>query len=397
MGDSQFRGHGSSPSGRTSVYIRSSGLGARVTRRGRSTVARIVRGGGGGGITRAENQIPYPILLVAGSLSLSCIPGLPRLHLDPELVFVLFLPPLLFPAALFTPWRDFRVDLPAILSLAVRLVLVTMVATAWFAHRFVGMSWGAGFVLGAIIAPSDAVSATAISHRLRVPRRIITVLEGESLVNDTTAFVAYRFAIAAVVTGSFSVAVAGLKFVTAGLGGTVVGLLMGMLITAIQKRLDDPPVQITASLLTSFACYFAAEAVQCSGVLAVVVCGLYYGSRAPEIVGSRFRLRAVPIWEMVEFGLNGLIFILIGLQLPDVIDAVSDRGAREAIWSAVVILVPVIALRLIWLFIIAYVPRLMSVRVRKSLANTSWRQVVLVGWTGMRGVDSLAAVLAVGE
>lgn len=340
-------------------------------------------------------QIPYPVLLVIGGLVLSSVPGLPRLHLDPELVFVLFLPPLLFPAALFTPWRDFRADLPVILSLAVGLVLVTMVATAWFAHRFVGMSWGAGFVLGAIIAPSDAVSATAIAHRLRVPRRIITVLEGESLVNDTTAFVAYRFAIAAVVTGSFSVAAASLKFVTAGLGGTLVGLLMGMLITAIQRRLDDPPVQITVSLLTPFACYFAAESLECSGVLAVVVCGLYYGWRAPEIVGSRFRLRALPIWEMVEFGLNGVIFILIGLQLPDVIAAVRDRGVREVIGYSLAILLPVIALRLLWLFIIAYLPRGLSARARKGLANTSWRQVVLVGWTGMRGVDSLAAALAV--
>ena len=340
-------------------------------------------------------EVPYPILLVIGGLGLSLLPGLPRLRLDPELVFVLFLPPLLYPAALFTPWRDFRANLPTILLLAVGLVLVTMAATAWFAHRFVGLSWGAGYVLGAIIAPSDAVAATAIAHRLRVPRRIVTILEGESLVNDTTAFVAYRFAIAAVVTGSFSIATASLKFITAGLGGTLVGLVMGWIVTALQKRMDDPPVQVTISLLTPFACYFAAEAIQCSGVLAVVVCGLYYGWRAPEIVGSRFRLRAIPIWEMVEFVLNGVIFILIGLQLPDVIAAVSGRGVREVIWYSSVILVPVIALRLLWLFAIAYLPRLLSKVWRRQLADTSWRHVALVGWTGMRGVDSLAAALAV--
>ncbi|HVS53862.1 MAG TPA: Na+/H+ antiporter [Opitutaceae bacterium] len=336
-------------------------------------------------------QMPYPILLVVGGLGLSLIPGLPRVRLDPELVFVLFLPPLLYPAALFTPWRDFRANLGPILLLAVGLVLVTMVATAWFAHRFVGIGWGAAYVLGAIVAPSDAVAATAIAHRLRVPRRIVTVLEGESLVNDTTAFVAYRFAIAAVVTGTFSLGSATAKFFAASIGGTLVGLAVGWLITALHRRLDDPPVQITISLLTPFVCYLAAEAVGCSGVLAVVVCGLYYGWRSPEVVGSRMRMRAVPVWEILGFVLNGVIFILIGLQLPDVIAALAGRSLREVLWFALVILVPVILLRVLWLFAIAYLPRL----VRKNYRAPSWRQVALVGWTGMRGVDSLAAALAV--
>jgi len=340
-------------------------------------------------------QLPYPILLVVGGLALSLVPGLPRLRLDPELVFVLFLPPLLYPAALFTPWRDFQANLGTILLLAVGLVLVTIVITAWFAHQFIGLTWGAAFVLGAIIAPSDAVAATAISHRLRIPRRLVTILEGESLVNDTTAFVAYRFAIAAVVTGSFSATEAGIKFVTAGVGGTLIGLAAGWLVTLIQRRLDDPPVQVTLSLLTPFACYLAAEAVGCSGVLAVVVCGLYYGWRAPETVGSRFRLRAIPIWEMVEFILNGVIFILIGLQLPDVLAALGRHQIREAIWYSLVILVPVIALRLGWLFAIAYLPRLLSRVARRHFSSTPWREVALIGWTGMRGVDSLAAALAV--
>jgi monovalent cation/hydrogen antiporter len=340
-------------------------------------------------------RIPYPILLVIGGLGISLVPGLPRVRLDPELVFVLFLPPLLYPAALFTPWRDFQANLRTILLLAVGLVLVTMVVIAWFAHHFIGIGWGAGFVLGAIIAPSDAVAATAIAHRLRVPRRLVTILEGESLVNDTTAFVAYRFAIAAVVTGSFSLGAASLRFVIAAVSGTIVGLAMGWLATAIQRRLDDPPVQTTISLLTPFVCYLAAEAVGASGVLAVVVCGLYYGWRAPAFVSSRFRLRAYPVWEMVQFLLNGIIFILIGLQLPDVITALAGRSLGQVIWFATIILVPLIALRLAWLFLMTYLPHFFSGVLRTGKTLQSWRHVLLIGWTGMRGVDSLAAALAV--
>lgn len=339
--------------------------------------------------------IPYPILLVIGGLGLSLVPGLPRVRVDPELVFVLFLPPLLYPAALFTPWRDFQANLRTILLLAVGLVLATMVVIAWFAHRFVGMGWGPAFVLGAIVAPSDAVAATAIAHRLRVPRRLVTILEGESLVNDTAAFVAYRFAVAAVVTGTFSLANASLLFVTAGIGGTLVGLAMGWLATAIQRRLDDPPVQTTISLLTPFVCYLIAEHLGASGVLAVVVCGLYYGWRAPSFASGRFRLRAYPVWEMVQFILNGIIFILIGLQLPDVIAALAGRSLGQVIWYSAVILVPLIGLRLVWLFAMTYLPHFISGALRRSQTEKSWRHVLLVGWTGMRGVDSLAAALAV--
>ena len=340
-------------------------------------------------------QIPYPILLVVGGFGLSLVPELPHVRLDPDLVFVLFLPPLLYPAALFTSWRDFRTDLRTILLLAVGLVLVTIVTTAWFAHRFIGMGWGPAYVLGAIVAPSDAVAALAIAHKLRVPRRLVTILEGESLVNDTTAFVAYRFAVAAVVTGTFSLAGASLRFVVVGIGGTLVGLAAGWLVTAIQRRLDDPPVQTTISLLTPFACYLGAEALGVSGVLAVVICGLYYGWRAPEFISSRFRLRAFPVWEMIQFLLNGIIFILIGLQLPDVITALAGRTLGQVLWFSAIILVPLILLRLVWLVAITYLPRFLSGALREGRKSHSWRHGLLLGWIGMRGVDSLAAALAV--
>src|SRR5437016_12124439 len=199
--------------------------------------------------------IPYPILLVVGGLSLGLIPKLPKVRLDPELVFLFFLPPLLFPAALFTSWRDFRANLRPISLLAVGLVLFTTVAVALLAHHFMDLPLATGFVLGAIISPPDAIAATAIADRLRVPRRIVTILEGESLVNDATALVAYRFAVLAVVTGSFSLAQAGGEFFIVGIGGILIGLAVGWLAERFPKRVDDSPIEIDVSLLTPFAAY----------------------------------------------------------------------------------------------------------------------------------------------
>jgi len=287
-------------------------------------------------------QVPYPILLVIGGLLLALIPGLPRVRLNPELVFLFFLPPLLYPAALFTSWRDFRANLGSISLLAIGLVLFTTVAIAWVAHILTGMPWAAGFVLGAIVSPPDAVAAATIAHRLRLPRRIVTILEGESLVNDATALVTYRFAVAAVLSGSFSLASASVWFLAAGAGGVLFGLLIGWVAATIQTRLDDPPVQVTISLLTPFAAYLPADRLGLSGVVAAVTAGLYLGWRAPEIVNARTRLQAFPVWGMVVFLLNGLIFILIGLQLPEVIGNLSGRSKWEPAWHALLISAAVI-------------------------------------------------------
>ncbi len=338
--------------------------------------------------------LPDPVLLVIGGLLISFVPGLPKIELNPELVFVFFLPPLLYPAALLTSWRDFSASLRPILLLAIGLVLFTTVAIAWFAHSCMGLTLGAGFVLGAIISPSDAVAATAISQRLRVPRLIVTILEGESLVNDTTSFVLYRFAVAAVVTGTFSLMDASVKFVLVGVGGVGVGLLAGFIATNIQRRLDDPSVQITLSLLTPFATYLAAERLGVSGVLAVVVCGLYNGWRSPQVISPRTRLRALPVWELVVFILNGLVFILIGLELPDAVRVLGGRALGPAIGYGALLLVLVVAVRLLWLFALTYIPRALSKKIRDKYPAASWREVLLIGWTGMRGVDSLAVALA---
>jgi monovalent cation/hydrogen antiporter len=341
-------------------------------------------------------SIPYPILFVIGGLLLGLIPKLPKLRLDPQLVFLFVLPPLLFPAALFTSWRDFRANLRPIALLAIGLVLFTTVAVAYLAHYFMDLPLAAGFVLGAIISPPDVIAATAIAERLKVPRRIVTILEGESLVNDATALVAYRFAVAAVVTGSFSLPQATGQFFIVGIGGIAIGFAIGLLAGQFHKRVDDAPIEITVSLLTPFAAYLAAERLGVSGVLAVVTAGLYLGWRMPELLTFKTRLQGGPVWEMVEFLLNGFVFILIGLQLPEVMRALSGSGIpiHRLVWYALLIGLAVIIIRVLWVFPATYLPRLMFKKLRKRDPYPKWPHVTVVAWTGMRGVVSLAAALA---
>jgi Na+/H+ antiporter len=342
-------------------------------------------------------HIPYPILFVIGGLLLGWIPELPKVILNPELVFLFFLPPLLFPAALFTSWRDFRANLRPISLLAIGLVLFTTVAVALLAHHFMHLPLAVGFVLGAIISPPDAIAATAIAERLKIPRRIITILEGESLVNDATALVAYRFAVVAVTTGSFSLAHASAQFFIVGIGGVLAGLAVGWLAQQFHKRVDDAPIEITVSLLTPFAAYLLAERLGVSGVLAVVTAGLYLGRRMPELLTFKTRLQGGPVWEMVEFLLNGFVFILIGLQLPEVLHALSDHDIpiQRLVGYALFISLAVILIRILWVFPAAYLPRLMFKKLCQRDPYPSWRHVTIIAWTGMRGVVSLAAALAI--
>ncbi|HUD49393.1 MAG TPA: Na+/H+ antiporter [Candidatus Baltobacteraceae bacterium] len=339
-------------------------------------------------------QIAYPIPLVIGGLLLGFFPGLPVLRLDPDLVFILFLPPLLYTAAFFTPWRDFHANIAPILRLAIGLVLFSTVAVAWFAHQFMGFPLAAAFVLGAINSPPDAVAATAITQGLRVPRWIVTVLDGESLVNDAASLTTYRFAVVATVTGAFSLAEASVRFVIAVTGGIIVGLLMGWLASSVQRRLDDPPVQTTLSLLTPYITYLAAERIHFSGVLAVVIAGLYVGWRAPEVLTARMRLVAYAVWSMVVFLLNGFIFILLGLQLPEVVHGISRHSLGGAVWLAVLVVGLLIAVRFLWFFASFYIRRAISRVTRRRSPERSLRHLVLMSWAGMRGVDSLAAALA---
>src|SRR6266853_4490417 len=294
--------------------------------------------------------VSYPILLtIAGGL-LAFVPGLPTIRLDPKLVFDLFLPPLIYPAAVFTSWRDFRANLRQILPLAIVLVLLTMTTTAYLLHYLVGLPLAVGFVFGALISPPDAVAALAVTKDLRVPRKIVVILEGESLVNDATSFISFRFAVAAVLTGSFSLGQASAQFVLVAAGGICVGLATGWLATQVQRRLDDPPVQTMFSLLTPYVAYFAGERLHVSGILAVVIAGMVYGWHAPRILKGRMRLQALPVWETVVFILNGVLFMIIGLELPVVVHSLPASTMAQAPKLAVLVLAAIVLVRFAWMF-----------------------------------------------
>src|SRR5207249_1767400 len=316
-------------------------------------------------IVARKLPIPYPILLTIGSGVLALIPTLPAIHLYPKLVFNLFLPPLIYPAAVYTSWRDFRTNLRPIILLATVLVLATMAATAYVFHALVGLPLAVGFVFGALISPPDAVAALSITQNLRVPRKIIVILEGESLVNDATSFISFRFAVAAVMTGAFSLGQASLQFLFAAVGGVAVGLAVGWLATQVQKRLDDPPVQTMFSLLTPYIAYFSGDKLHVSGILAVVIAGIYYGWQAPRILRGRMRLQALPVWEMVVFILSGLLFMLIGLQLRGVIHALPPGSLTKVAKLAVLIVSVMVLVRFAWMFGSTYLPALYRRQRRK--------------------------------
>ncbi|HEY3662802.1 MAG TPA: Na+/H+ antiporter, partial [Chthoniobacterales bacterium] len=338
--------------------------------------------------------IPYPVLLVLGGLVLGLVPSLPVIRLDPNLVLFFFLPPLLYPAALFTSWRDFRRNLRPILFLAIGLVLLTMTVVAWVAHSFIaGLPWAAAFALGAIVSPPDAVAAEAILKRLRVPARIQAVLGGESLVNDATALVAYQFAVAAMVTGRFSLGEASLQFVFVGVGGVALGLLVGVVMRWVQRHLDDPPVQITISLLTPFAAYLLAERCYVSGVLSTVAAGMYLGWHSTAL-SARTRLQAQAFWEMIAFLLNGFIFIMIGLQLPGILHNLNHEPIFRLTIHGLLVSGTVVFVRIAWVFPATYLPRWLSPKMRARDPIPPWQHSVLIAWAGMRGVVSLAAAFA---
>lgn len=344
-------------------------------------------------------SVPYPILMTIGGLViglvLNQVPGAPQVSLAPELVFLLFLPPILFSAAYFTSPHELKVNARPIGLLAVGLVLVTTLAVGWVVHSLVpSMGWAAAFALGAIVSPPDAVSATAIAQRLGLPRRVVTILEGESLVNDATALTALRLAIVAV-GSAFSLTEATATFVYVSLGGVLVGLVVGWAVVQLAKRLSDPPVAVLVSLLAPFAAWIPAELAGMSGVLSVVTAGVVLGRSAARILSSDTRVLASGVWQMVIFVLNGLVFILIGLQLPTIL------GELRATWTpsqlailAVAVSLTVIVMRLIWVFPATYVPRWIIPGLRARDPSPPPEIVVIIGWAGMRGVVSLAAALA---
>ena len=346
-------------------------------------------------------RLPYPILLVVVGLLLSVQPGVPRFTLTPEVVLLAFLPPLLYAAAFRTEWRQFRRNLRAILLLAIGLVLFTMAVTAWAAHDLVGLAWGPAIVLGAIVSPPDAVAATAIMARVKVPKATASVIEGESLLNDAVALVAYRLAISAVIAGEFSPGHALIDFLKVGVGGVAVGLVGGILAVRLHHWLDrtglgDTKIVIAMTLLTPFAVYLPAEHLHVSGVLAAVTCGLWVGHRATRVFAPELFGEARSVWETVEFLLNALIFTAVGFQLPAVLESLGgDHDFWHLARDAALVSAAVIGSRLVWMFPGAYLPRLFDKFVLgETVYFPSWRLVTVVAWTGMRGVVSLAAAIA---
>jgi CPA1 family monovalent cation:H+ antiporter len=339
-------------------------------------------------------RVPYPILLVLGGLAVGFAPGVPELELPPELVLVILLPPLLYGAAFFTSLRDLRTNVRPIGLLAVGLVLATTVAVAVVAHWVVDLPWAAAFTLGAIVSPTDPIAATAVARRLGVPRRIVAIIEGESLVNDATALVAYRVALAAVVSGTFSLWAAGLRFVLGAVGGILCGLAVGWLVRQVRRRLDNPPVEITISLMTGYFAFLPAEVVGVSGVLAAVTAGVYLGWHTPELTTAAVRLQGNAVWEIGIFVLNALLFVLIGLQLPGILDNLEGTPGWRLVGYGAAIGATVVVVRMLWIFPSTYVPRLLSARLRGRDPAPPWQHPALIGWAGMRGAVSLAAALA---
>lgn len=336
-----------------------------------------------------------PLVLVVVGLLASAVPGVPAVELDPDVVLFGFLPPLLYAAAWESSYVGLRRNRYSIGMLSVGLVLFTTVVVGLTAAAVVpGLGLAAAFALGAIVAPPDAVAATAVGRTLGLPRRLVTVLAGESLINDATALTAYRVAVAAAVGGGFSLLAGVREFAVAAAGGALIGIALGALLRALLERLDDPRFENTLNLATPFLAFAVAEEAHVSGVIAVVVAGLYIAHNAPRSLSFATRLQGYALWEVLSFCLESVVFLLIGLQLPTVLEAVGDQGAADvAAWSAVLLLV-VIAARYVWLWPAVYLPRVVSSRWRRTDPAPPWQATAVLGWAGMRGVVSLAAAFA---
>jgi Na+/H+ antiporter len=349
------------------------------------------------GVVSKKLKIPYPIVLVIGGLLLSFVPGIPRVNLNPEVVFLVILPPLLYSAAWQTSWRDFSYHLVSILFLAFGLVTFTVLGVTGLGNWFIpGFDWRVGLVLGAVVAPTDAIAATSIAKRIGLPKRVVDILEGESLLNDASALLALEFGIALLVGDmqpTFTYGLLRLTYLTA--VGILTGLAIGEIVHRVEHRIDDGPIEIALSILTPYVCYLTAEALHSSGVLAVVACGLFLSRQSSHFFSPGVRLQVWAVWESLTFILNGVVFVLIGLQLPYVLDSIRDHNLGTLIAYAAVFSAFLILLRVIWMFPGAYMANLVRTRVlHQNEPLPGARQIFVVGWTGMRGVISLAAAIA---
>jgi CPA1 family monovalent cation:H+ antiporter len=342
-------------------------------------------------------KISYPIFLVVAGLMISLIPGIPAISLKPDLVFLIFLPPLLYAAAWNTSWSDFWKSKRAITLLAFGLVIFTSAAVAFTAQLIIpGFPLAFGFLLGGIISPPDAVAATSVLQGLKVPKRIVTILEGESLVNDASSLIVFRFALAAILTGQFDLGKATQSFFLVVIMGIVIGLAIAHIVYAIHRFFPTTTdIDSALTLISPYIMYITAEHFHFSGVLAVVSGGLFLSYRSQEIFSYETRISVTGLWTTLIFLLNGFVFILIGLQLPTILNELGNYSIAEAIGYAVLISLLTIAVRIIWVFPGAYLPRILFKTIREKEQRPGWQIVFLVAWSGMRGVVSLASALAI--
>jgi len=339
--------------------------------------------------------VPYPTLFVVGGAGLALVPGLPRVSLEPDLVLLVFLPPLLFAAAIETPIRDLRANLAPLTRLSIGLVVFTTVVVAAVANAAIpSLGWPAAFTLGAIVAPTDALAATSVFRRLGAPRLVVTLVEGEALLNDATALVAYRAAVVATVTGAFVLTSAITGFLVAAAGGIVIGLAVGRVASEILRRLDDPPVEVALSLVIPFIASLPADRLGLSEVLAAVAAGLAIGSRLGRVLTPSSRVLWLSTWKMIGFILNGFVFVLIGLQLPDILGGLGSRPPIEVLGLAVLVCAVVVVTRIVWVFATSLLPTSPRRVIARRDPRLAARLTFVVSWAGLRGAVSLAAALA---
>jgi len=342
-------------------------------------------------------KISYPIFLVIAGLGISYIPGIPAMSIDPEVIFLIFLPPLLYEAAWYTSWNDFWRWRRPISLLAFGLVIITSLAVAFLTSSIIpGFTLAMGFLLGGIVSPPDAIAATSVLKNIQIPKRITTILEGESLVNDASSLIVLRFALAAVITGHFSLSEATGDFFLSTTMGIVIGLAVAHVLYLIHRFLPTTPsIDAALTLISPYFMYLAAEQFHYSGVMAVVSGGLFLSYRSHEIfVDGQSRLQAVNVWATLAVILNAFVFILIGLELPVIMAGLEGYSLWEAISYGLIISALVILLRIAWIYPVAFIPRWLSKKVRISEAHPGWKGPLIIGWAGMRGVVSLAAALS---
>jgi CPA1 family monovalent cation:H+ antiporter len=339
-------------------------------------------------------SFPAPLLYVPVGMAVSYIPGVPKISAHPDLILHVFLPLLIYATAINVPWRQFRANLRPIGSLAIGLVIFTTAGVAVIAHAIVpGLSWAAAFALGAIISPPDEVAAAAVLARLPVPKRISVILQGEGLVNDVAALTIFRFAVLAAVAGSFSFAHAGLYFFEVLVGGALYGYAVGWGALKIRAYLDDPRLETTVSLVTPFIAYLGPEYFGATGVLATAVAGLVVNARGPTMISAETRLHIAPIWAMVDYWLNGILFLILGLQFRSVLAAVPGEAMRQNLTVALAIGLAAIVLRFVWVYVVVYTPMLWQPEPDET-GKPQGSHIFMVSWTGMRGAISLAAALS---